>query len=151
MKLFRIAVVTIACGLSAAASAQRALVPIVDYKDVPVATSSGKPVTADQVRDAIAAAGKRLNWDMALTANSGLAGTLVVNNKHTISVDILVAPDKYSVLYRNSINMKYSVSERGPSYRDFAAAKAGERVIHPAYNQWVQALRTAIDSELRKL
>ena len=151
MKTLRIALAMFLAALCTAAVAQRALVPIVDYKDVSVATSSGKPVTAEQVRDAIAAAGRRLAWDMAFTANNGLAGTLVVNNKHTVSVDISVAPDKYSVKYRSSINMKYGVSGR-PSYPNAAnPVPEGVPVIHPAYNQWVQALVTAIDSELRKL
>jgi hypothetical protein len=150
MNLLRTALVAVACVLSASSFAQRALVPIVDHKDVMVATSSGKPVTVEQIRDAIAAAGRRLSWDMAFAGND-LVGTLVVNNKHTISVDIKVDPDRYSVLYRNSINMKYGISESGPGFRNFSAAKAGQRVIHPAYNQWVQALMTSIDSELRKL
>jgi hypothetical protein len=125
-----------------------------------VATSSGKPVTAEQVKDAIVAAGKKLTWDMAFAANNGLVGTLVVANKHTISVDISVAPDKYSIKYRSSINMKYSAAENNKAdyrYYQSSAARAGrpdpggQSVIHPAYNQWVQALNSAIDAELRKL
>ena len=151
MKIFRIALVSLLGAISMSAVAQRALVPIVDYKDVTVATSSGKPVTSEQVREAIAAAGKRLTWDMAFAANNGLVGTLVVNNKHTVSVSISVTADKYSVTYRNSINMKYGVSGR-PNYPGAAnATPEGVPVIHPAYNQWVQTLVTAIDAELRKL
>ncbi|MFY9314711.1 MAG: hypothetical protein WAO95_04020 [Burkholderiales bacterium] len=151
MKILRIALALLLGALSVTAVAQRALVPIVDYKDVTVATRSGKPVTGEQVRDAIAAAGKRLSWDMAFAANSGLVGTLVVNNKHTVSVDINVAADKFSVKYRNSINMKYGLSGK-PHYANSAnLVPEGVPVIHPAYNQWVQALMTAIDSELKKL
>ena len=145
---------------SATAVAQRALVPIVDYKDVSIATSSGKPVSAEQVREAIITAGKRLNWQMGITADGSLVGTLVVNNKHTISVDIAIAPEKYSVTYRSSINMKYTMAqqEKG-NFRDGTAAGpfdsrpvGPERpVIHPAYNQWVQALVSSIDTELRRL
>ena len=151
MNTLRIAFALFLGVLSMTAVAQRAVVPIIDYKDVSVATSSGKPVTAEQVRDAIAAAGKRLTWEMAFTANNGLVGTLVVANKHTISVDISVAPDKYSVKYRSSINMKYGVSGK-PAYASSAnPTPEGVPAIHPAYNQWVQSLVTAIDSELRKL
>jgi hypothetical protein len=151
MMVLRFALALLLGAISTTAVAQRALVPIVDYKDVTVATSSGKPVTAEQVRDAIVAAGKRLTWDMAFAANNGLVGTLVVNNKHTISVDIGVAADKYSVKYRNSINMKYGLSGR-PLYPSAAnPTPEGVPVIHPAYNQWVQTLVTAIDAELRKL
>ena len=151
MKVLSIVLASLVGAMPMTALAQRALVPIVDYKDVTVGTTSGKPVTAEQVRDAIAAAGKRLNWDMALAANSGLVGTLVVNNKHTVSVDIGVAADKFSVRYRNSINMKYGISGK-PHYSNSAnPVPEGVPVIHPAYNQWVQALMTAIDGELKKL
>ena len=138
MKLLKTALVALACLLSASAFAQRALVPIVDYKDVTVASSSGKPLTAEQVREAIAVGGRKLGWDMGATADGGLVGTLNVRNKHIISVEIKVAPERYSVFYRSSSNMKYRVDGAGA-------------VIHPAYNQWVQNLVTMIDSELRKL
>ena len=160
MSIFRIVFVLFLGVLSTTAVAQRALVPITDYKDLSVATSSGKPVTVEQVKDAIVAAGKKLTWDMAFAANNGLVGTLVVANKHTISVYISVAPDKYSIKYRSSINMKYSAAENNTSdyrYYQSSSARAGRPdptggpYIHPAYNQWVQALNTAIEAELKKL
>jgi hypothetical protein len=151
MTTLRIAFALFFGALSTFAMAQRALVPIIDYKDVSIATSTGKPVTAEQVRDAIAAAGKRMTWDMAYTADGGLVGTLVVANKHTISVNIAVSPSKYSVTYRSSINMKYGVGKE-PNYgRSGQTSNEGLPVIHPAYNQWVQSLVTAMDAELRKL
>ena len=151
MKFLRTALAMLFIAMPITAVAQRALVPIVDYKDVSVATKSGKPVTAEQVRDAIATAGKKLNWDMAFAANNGLVGTLVVNNKHTVSVDISVAVDKFSVKYRNSINMKYGLSGK-PHYSNSANPVAeGVPVIHPGYNQWVQTLMKGIDGELKNL
>jgi len=151
MKLLRIALASLFVAMPMTTVAQRALVPIVDYKDITIATRSGKPVTAEQARDAIAAAGKRLNWDMAFAANNGLVGTLVVNNKHTVSGDISIAADKFSLKYRSSINMKYGLSGK-PLYSNSAnPVPEGVPVIHPAYNQWVQALMSAIDGELKKL
>ena len=151
MQTIKIALALTLAALCTAAVAQRALVPIVDYKNVSIATGSGKPVTAEQVRDAISAAGKRLSWTMASAPNNGLVGTLVVSGKHTISVDVAVTADRYSVTYRNSINMKYGVAGK-PAYASSAnPVREGTIVIHPAYNQWVQALVTAMDSELKKL
>ena len=151
MTILRIVFALLLGALSTLAVAQRALVPIIDYKDVSIATGSGKPVTVEQVRDAIVAAGKRMTWDMAYTADGGLVGTLVVANKHTISVNIAVSPSKYSVTYRSSINMKYGVGGP-PNYgRSGLASTEGQPVIHPAYNQWVQSLVSAMDAELRKL
>ena len=151
MTILRTAIALFLGLLSTTAIAQRALVPIVDHKDISVATSSGKPVTAEQVRDTIVAAGKKLNWDMAFAADGGLVGTLVVANKHTISVDIGITAAKYSVKYRSSINMKYGTSGAPHYSRGNAPSTEGVPVIHPAYNQWVQSLVTAIDAELRKL
>lgn len=147
MSNFRIVFALFLGVLSTTAVAQRALVPIIDYTNISVATSSGKPVTVEQVKDAIGAAGKRLNWDMAFTANNGVVATLVVVNKHTIAVDISVAREKYSIKYRSSINMKYSAAGDPAGRPD----SAGGPVIHPAYNQWVQTLESAIQAELRKL
>ncbi len=146
MSNFRIVFALFLGVLSTTAVAQRALVPIIDYRDISVATSSAKPVTVEQVKDAIVAAGKKLNWDMAFAANNGVVAILVVKNKHTIAVDISVAPEKYSIKYGSSINMKYSASDR--TGRPDAADGP---VIHPAYNQWVQTLNSAIQAELRKL
>jgi hypothetical protein len=144
MRNFRIVVALFLGVLSTTAVAQRALVPIVDYKDISVATSSGKPLTVEQVKDQIVAAGKKLNWDMAFTANNDVVGTLNVRNKHTISVDISVSPEKYSIKYRGSHNMKYRAT---PDRVDVPDGP----VIHPAYNQWVQTLNSEIQAELRKL
>lgn len=144
MSTFRIVFALFLGVLSTTTVAQRALVPIIDYKDVSVATGSGKPVTAEQVKDAIVAAGKKLNWDMTFTANNGVVGTLNVRNKHMISVDISVSPEKYSIKYRGSANMKYRPTP------DRADVPDGP-VIHPAYNQWVETLNFAVETELRKL
>ena len=150
MKALRIALALLLGMLSTVAIGQRALAPIIDYKDQPVVTGSGKPVSAEQVRDAIVAAGKRLNWQMAFTANNGLVGTLVVSNKHTISVEIGVAADKYSVKYRSSINMRYGVTGKPPYPNAANAVREGLPGIHPAYNDWVKDLVTAISDELKK-
>lgn len=147
MRIFRILFALFLGVLSTTAIAQRTLVPIIDYTDISVATSSAKPVTVEQVKDAVVAAGKKLNWDMTFTANNGVVATLVVSNKHTISVDISVAPEKYSIKYRSSINMKYSAASDRAGRPD----PTDGPVIHPAYNQWVQTLNSAIQAELRKL
>ncbi|MSP98318.1 MAG: hypothetical protein EXR29_14110 [Betaproteobacteria bacterium] len=151
MSIFRIVFALFLGVISTTAVAQRALVPIIDYKDISVAKSSDKPVAVDQVKGAIVAAGKSLQWDMAFAANSGLVGTLVVRNKHTISVDISVVPGMYSIKYRSSINMKYADAATDLTYWNLYKSAAGGPVIHPRYNQWVQALKSAMDAELRKL
>lgn len=152
MSILRIVFALFLGVLSTTAVAQRTLVPIIDYMNVSVATSSDKPVTARQVKDAIVAAGKSLNWDMAFAANDDLVGTLKVANKHTISVAIGVAADKYSIKYRSSINMKYSSGDASKSdYRHSSANPDEKPIIHPAYNTWVKTLFSAIEAELKKI
>jgi hypothetical protein len=50
-------------------------------------------------------------------------------------VDIAYSPDKYSVVYRSSINMKYD---------------AKMALIHPFYNDWARKLVDEIRAEVTK-
>lgn len=124
-----------------AAQAQRALVPIVNYDNVPVATKPGSPPpTREQVGKAILDAAARLNWETAQTADGKIVATLHVNkNKHTVAVEIAYSPASYSVKYVSSINMKYRLEENGTP------------VIHPAYNQWITALMEGIGTQFRTM
>lgn len=164
MNRTRLLLVLLAVVLSTGARAQRQPVPVVDYIDVPVAKSNPRPLSALQVQEGIVAAGRKLNWEMVPAGADALTGTLVVQNRHTVVVDIPVAADKYSVKYRSSINMRYANEQAKISFRDpmgstaqtfnssfGAGAGPAVRVIHPAYNQWVKELMTAIDGELRVL
>jgi hypothetical protein len=124
---------------SAAAAAQRMPVPIIDYPDQAVMTGSGKPVTAEMVKDAIVRAANRQKWTMTYSPSGDrMLATLVVRNKHTVMVGIAYSADAYSLKYDSSINMNYRVQDGTP-------------VIHPFYNTWVQNLVTAIQMELKQL
>jgi len=63
--------------------------------------------------------------------------TLVVRNKHTVVADVTYTPEKYSVVYKSSINMKYDIQNGVP-------------VIHPFYNDWAKKLVDAIRVECAK-
>lgn len=119
-------------------AAGRTSVPIVNYDNVAIATSSGKPLQAVQVGQAIQAAAGAKNWTIATQSDGNLLATLVVRNKHTIVVEIAYAADKYSLKYKSSVDMNY-------------AARDGQPVIHPFYNRWVQELKDSIDAALIKL
>ena len=136
MSLLRIAFALLLGAVSAHAVARQSI-PIVDHEKVVFATGSGKPVTAEQAREAVIAAGRRFSWEIGTGANNNLTGTLRVRNKHTIVVNISVAADTYSVKYQSSINMNYAVVD-------------GRPVIHPNYNKWVQTLVDGIGAELKK-
>ena len=142
--------------LAAPAWAQRAPEPIVDYRDQPAATTSGKPLQPDQVKQAIVeAAAKARLWTIAYEPN----GTMLASrawNDHVIVVAISWSADKYSLVYRDSTNMKYAMHKGVPSnsintsFRNTPPQPAGA-VIHPFYNRYVKELKDGIGAELRKL
>lgn len=124
------------------AALARDAVPIVDHKDIPIVTGSGKAASQDQVVRAIISAAQALHWDVSKAAQGEtMSATLVVRGKHTAVVTITALPEKFSVVYQSSIDLKY------------APPQAGESVgkIHPFYNRWVQDLVTGIQAELKKL
>ena len=122
------------------AHAQR-LEPIVNFENMPVKTKTGEPASPQEVREAIVAAGSRLNWDFA-DAEPGepgrLRGTLIVRGTHVVEVDVPYSADHFSVLYLNSSQMSYRESE-------------GVREIHRNYNVWVRELVHRISIQLAAL
>jgi len=117
----------------------RDLAPVVDYDNVPVATGSGKPASAQAVGVAIsnaAAHGKRV-WNVQRTAPDKMRASYNVR-QHSIVVDIGYSDKAYSIHYAASDNMKYSDA-------------SGKKLIHPFYNAWVDELKRGISTELSKL
>jgi len=137
MKLIKLAVLVFAAIVSLNAIA-RTPVPIINHENLSVATTSGKTLQVDQVKQAIQAAAGAKGWSVAFQADSRLLATLNVRNKHTIVVEIAYATDKYSLQYKDSTNMHFGDLN-------------GSKVIHPYYNKWVQELKDAIRIELLKL
>jgi hypothetical protein len=135
------------------ALAQRVPVPIIDHPNLSVANSSGKPLQADQVKQAIQEAAKAKGWSLAYEPSGRILATLVVRNKHTVVVEIAYAPDKYSIMYKDSVNMKYApnaqadprvnTANSGPNRSGYTGG-----VIHPFYNSWVGELKEAIRVQL---
>jgi hypothetical protein len=143
--------------VAAPALAQRTPERIINYPDLPVATASGKPLQAEQVKQAIvdAAARARL-WTLAYEPNGTILATRAWND-HVIVVAIAYSPTQYSLVYRDSTNMKYKADGSSSitnstinSFRNTYAGPAGA-VIHPFYNRYVGELKNAIATELRKL
>ncbi|HET7909160.1 MAG TPA: hypothetical protein VFL19_00505 [Nitrospira sp.] len=103
--------------------------PVYEVKNAPVQTATGKEVTADQVQRVIIESGAKLGWIMALTKPGELQGTLNLRS-HTAVVTIPFSSKGYSILYKDSTNLKYD---------------ADKLTIHGNYNGWVQRL----DNEIR--
>ena len=118
--------------------AARSPAPIINYENIVVTTGSGKSLISEQVNQAIVTAAGVKNWTIAFQTEETLQATLNVSGKHTIVIEVTYSADKYSLLYKESTNMKYGV-------------RHGQPVIHPHYNKWVQDFRSTIRTELLKL
>ena len=101
-------------------------------KDAPVQTASGKALTLDEVRKEIIAAGVAAGWQMAATKPGEIVGTLNIRN-HQAVVSIPYTTKTYSILYKDSKNLKYDESAQ---------------TIHENYASWIQRLDGAIRTRL---
>ncbi len=113
-------------------------VPIINYDAVQIVTTSGNKPQVTQVEQAIKTAAAANEWTLSNSEDGKLLATLFVRNKHTVVVEITYDTEKYSLQYKDSINMKYGTQN-------------GKPVIHPFYNRWVETLKEAIRVELLKL
>lgn len=138
MKIVRILLALLVSLTALQAAAQRMPVPIINYENVPVTSPSGEPLTAAQVKQAIRSGAAAKKWALEEQGPGRMLATLKVNGKHTVMTQINYAADQFSMVYSDSINMKYSPGADGK----------GE--IHPFYNRWVQDLKEAIRTSLLK-
>lgn len=137
MKSLLVAVFLLASALATTPVSARTPVPVINHDNVVVATATGKTLAAEQVKQAILAAVGVKGWSAVQQADGKLLATLHVRGKHTVVVEITYAADKYSLIYKDSVNMK-------------SGSRDGQTVIHPFYNKWVQELLDAIRLELLK-
>ena len=105
---------------------------IYQVKDAPIQTATGKEPSMEDVQKAIIAAGAGLGWQMQVAKPGEIIGTLNVRS-HQAVVSIPYTTKKYSILYKDSNNLKYD-SEK--------------QTIHENYSGWVQRLDGAIRSRL---
>ena len=108
-------------------------VPIHNVAQTPVVTGSGKPATADQVRNAIVRAGSGLGWQMTPTDPGLVTGRLALRG-HTAVVDVRYTPSNYGIGYKDSTNLDYNGTQ-----------------IHKNYNGWVENLNRDIRANLLSL
>lgn len=105
---------------------------IYNVKEAPIATSTGKELTLDQVGKAIVDAGIGLRWIMVVTKPGQIVATQNARS-HTAIVDIAYDTKTYSLTYKDSINLNYN---------------AEKQTIHQAYSGWIQNLDNAIKGRL---
>ena len=139
--MFARVVTAVLCLLPAASiptsAGARSAGPLVEYENVAATTAGVKPATADQIRQAFMVGGARRNWTFTEEGPNKLVGKLNVRT-HQIAVDIPISEGMYSVLYKDSVNMKFGMED-------------GKKVIHPQYNNWVSNLLGDMRAELARL
>jgi hypothetical protein len=121
----------------AASSVQAAKgsIPIHNLEELPVSSSDGKPLTAEQVKNAIVAGGARGRW-VASAQPGNVVRLTYTARTHVAVVNVSYSAKSYSIRYADSTNLGYS-------------ADGGTGLIHPNYNKWVHSLRQAIEVSLR--
>lgn len=179
MRMLRSLLLTGVLGLAAAAAHAREPVPVMNFEDIPVAGSSGRQLSSEQVRQAIEAAGVAKSWQVAPRAPGMLEVTHWKAEKHVVSVLIAYDASKYSVRYLRSVNMNYAHMSRAdfdPRVRDGREAALPQRdievqrqreafagrpesvyakpapigVIHPSYEHWVRELIVGVQEQLAR-
>jgi hypothetical protein len=73
-------------------------------EDIPIAISSGRTVSLDDVRMSIVKAGGELGWETKVEGPNQLLATLKVR-EHITVVDIFYTKTTYSIKYRSSTNL----------------------------------------------
>jgi hypothetical protein len=105
---------------------------IYQVKDAPVQTATGNQPSLAEVEKAIIQAGVGLGWIMAIAKPGEIIGTLNLRS-HQAVVSIPYTSKTYSILYKDSSNLKYD---------------AEKQTIHENYASWIQRLDGAIRSRL---
>lgn len=107
--------------------------PIQNIELAPIASSSQKPHTMNDVKNAIIRGGYDRGWQMSDVAPGHLVATLNLR-AHQAIVDITYTPENYSINYKDSTNLKHKGN-----------------TIHSNYNGWIKNLAASINFELNRL
>jgi hypothetical protein len=122
----------VACAAGAILGGCARTAAIYNVNEAPVATASGKAMSAAQVRSAIMAGGATLGWHFADAGPGQLEGTLNIR-AHKAVVLVHYTPKTYSIAYKSSENLNEASG-----------------TIHSNYNGWVQNLDNAIRAEMSR-
>lgn len=123
---------SIACLVLAMMIGCRAGGQVYEVKDAPVQTASGKALTPEQVQKAIMDAGIKQTWIMTVVKPGEILGEYNVQS-HTIHVTIPYTSKNYSILYKDSTNLRYDPVKR---------------TIHVNYAKWIERLDNEIKARL---
>jgi len=105
---------------------------VYNVEDAAVVSNIGN-VSVENIRKAIVRAGGTLGWNIKDVEPGLLEGTLHIR-KHMAKIDIPYSSESYSIIYKDSSNLRYDGTN-----------------IHSNYNGWIQNLQKAIDVQLNTL
>ncbi|SRR5688572_20726823 len=105
---------------------------VYEVKDTPIQTASGKRLTLEQVQKAIVDAGIKQTWIMTPIKPGEMLGEFNIQS-HQIHVLIPYTTQNYSILYKDSSNLRYDPVKR---------------TIHVNYAKWIERLDNEIKSRL---
>lgn len=128
MRLKNFSIVIFMLGIITVAGCRTA--PIYNVQQAAIPTTSSKEVKEDDVKNAIIRAGSSLGWNMSAPQPGKINGSIQVRD-HQAVVEIPYSATSYSILYKDSQNLKYNGN-----------------TIHSNYNSWVQNLDRAIKTQL---
>ncbi len=120
------------CIMSVAIMGCRAGGQIYQVQDAPITTATGQQPSVEDVEKSIVQAGVGLGWQMAVAKPGEIIGTLNIRS-HQAIVTIPYSTKNYSILYKDSKNLKYN---------------AERQTIHVNYSSWIRNLDDAIRSQL---
>ena len=115
-------------GLVACRTAQ-----IYNVYDAQIAYNPKENITLDDIATAIREAAVRRHW-IVREIEPGLIHATLNIRAHTAEVEIKYNKQSYSIIYKNSTNLRYRNGR-----------------IHPRYNTWIKNLRREIDYRLVQL
>jgi hypothetical protein len=104
---------------------------VYEVKDAPI--EAAKPLTLDQVQKAIIDAGIKQTWIMTPVKPGEMLGEYNVQS-HQIHVLIPYTTKNYSILYKDSSNLRYDPEKR---------------TIHVNYAKWIERLDNEIKARLK--
>ena len=105
---------------------------VYEVKDAPIQTASGKELSLEQVQKAIIDAGIKQTWIMTPVKLGEMLGEYNVQS-HQIHVMIPYTTKNYSILYKDSSNLRYDPAKR---------------TIHVNYQKWIERLDNEIKARL---
>ena len=103
--------------------------------DQPVAGSRNQTLTSAQVKKVILDACQKRGW-VARELSPGRISATLDNRSHRAQIEITFNGSRYSILYKDSLNLKYDPSNN---------------TIHNQYNNWVDYLRQDIEIGLARV